>query len=53
MRRIAPRRHTELAIVVIVLAVLLVGFGLYTARGMFTKSGGSKPDAGGPTDPAL
>lgn len=53
MRRIVPRRHTELAIVVIVLAVLLVGFGLYTARGMFTNRGGSKPNAGGPTDPAL
>jgi lipoprotein-anchoring transpeptidase ErfK/SrfK len=53
MKRIAPRRHTELAVVVIILAVLLVAFGLYTARGMFAKKDGSKPGTGAPTDPAL
>lgn len=52
MKRIAPRRHTELAVVVIILAVLLVAFGLYTVRGMVTKKDGSTR-GGIPNDPAL
>jgi lipoprotein-anchoring transpeptidase ErfK/SrfK len=52
MKRLPARRHAELAIIVVVLAVVVVALGLYTAyRVSGSKSKGGKKNTTGPETP--